>query len=119
MPANSRTGEAPDLARSPAQQEALAELLTLARERRAEFDAHLSLGDEAMGRLRAAGVCRAMVSRDFGGDELPPADFLRLVERIAAADGSTGWIASLAATSLIVSALPIATLRKLFQGSPD
>jgi len=119
MRSMSRKANDPELARSPEQQVALTELLALARERRAEFDAHLSLGNEVMGRLRAAGVCRAMVSREFGGDELPPADFLRLVERIAAADGSTGWIASLAATSLIVSALPIATLKQLFQGSAD
>ena len=101
------------------QNEALGELLTLARDRRAEFDAQLCLGDEVMGCLRRAGVFRSMVSRDFGGDELPPSDFLCLVERIAAAEGSTGWIASLAATSLMVSALPIATLNVIFQTSAD
>ena len=115
----SRNANDPELAPTPEQNEALAELLTLTRDRRAETDAQLSLGDEVMGCLRRAGVFRAMVSREFGGDELPPSDFLRLVERIAMADGSTGWIASLAATSLMVSALPIATLKVVFQHSAD
>lgn len=115
----SQTADDPEPARSAEQNEAFAELLTLARDRRAEFDAQLSLGDEVMGCLRRAGVFRAMVSREFGGDELPPCDFLRLVEQIAIADGSTGWIASLAATSLMVSALPLATLRVIFQRSAD
>ena len=104
---------------TPEQNAALAELLTLARDQRPQFDARLSLGDEVVGCLRRAGVFRAMVSRDFGGDELSPSDFLRLVERIAMADGSTGWIASLAATSLMVTALPIATLKDVFQHTPD
>ena len=104
---------------TPEQNQALGELLALARDRRAEFDAHLCLGDEMTDCLRRVGVFRAMVSREFGGDELPPADFFRMVEQIASADGSTGWIASLAATSLMVSALPIATLNVIFQTSPD
>jgi alkylation response protein AidB-like acyl-CoA dehydrogenase len=108
-----------ELARTPEQNEALAELLTLARDRRAESDAQLSLGDEVMACLRGAGVFRAMVAREFGGDELPPSDFLRLVERISMADGSTGWIASLAATSLVVTALPITTLKVVFVRSVD
>lgn len=109
----------PGHVRTSEQGEALAELLVMARNRRAEFDAQLSLGNEVTDCLRRAGVFRAMVSREFGGDELPPSDFFRLVERIAAADGSTGWIASLAATSLMVSALPVATLNVIFQRSPD
>ena len=91
----SRKAKDPELSRTPEQNEALAELLTLARARRAESDTQLSLGDEVMVCLRKAGVFRAMASREFGGDELPPSDFLRLVERISMADGSTGWIAVL------------------------
>ena len=57
MHSMSRTANAPERARTSEQnEEALAELLTLARERRAESDAQFSLGDEMMGRLRAAGV---------------------------------------------------------------
>ena len=63
----SQTADDPEPARSAEQNEAFAELLTLARDRRAEFDAQLSLGDEVMGCLRRAGVFRAMVSREFGG----------------------------------------------------
>ena len=71
----SREAKDAEFARAPEQNEALAELLTLARDRRAESDARLSLGGEVMVCLRKAGVFRAMVSREFGGDELPPSDF--------------------------------------------
>ena len=44
----SQTADDPEPARSAEQNEAFAELLTLARDRRAEFDAQLSLGDEVI-----------------------------------------------------------------------
>lgn len=69
--------------------------------------------------LRSAGVFRVMVSRELGEDELPPTDFLALVEQISVAAGSTGWVASLATTLLIVSALPTATLSVIFARTAD
>ena len=55
------TGESA-LTRTPAQSDALAELLPFVRDRRAEIDARLSLGEEVMDLLRRTGVFRGMVS---------------------------------------------------------
>ncbi|OBB96247.1 acyl-CoA dehydrogenase family protein [Mycobacterium sp. 852002-30065_SCH5024008] len=48
-------------------------------------------------RLRAAGVFRALQPRSLGGFEVAPVDFIHLVEELARADGSTGWIAAIGA----------------------
>src|SRR6266851_10208685 len=41
-------------------------------------------------KLKSAGIYRAMTAKRFGGDEMSPADFCRMIEAISAADGSTG-----------------------------
>ncbi len=48
-------------------------------------------------RLRAAGVFRALQPRALGGSEVAPAEFIRTIEELARADGSTGWIAAIGA----------------------
>ena len=41
--------------------------------------------------LHDAELYRLQVPRSFGGAELPPADFVRVIEEIAKADASTAW----------------------------
>ena len=65
----------------------LAELLTEIRGRRAEFEQQQFVSQDIIERYRKLGVYRALVARRFGGDERSPAEFCRLVERIAEADG--------------------------------
>ncbi|OBF73471.1 hypothetical protein A5750_14580 [Mycobacterium sp. 852002-51613_SCH5001154] len=48
-------------------------------------------------RLREAGIFRALQPRSLGGFELPPIDFIRMIEELARADGSTGWVAAIGA----------------------
>src|SRR5687767_254502 len=67
---------------------AMAALLRAVRARRAEFEAQLQISDDVVEMMKAAGIYRALVARRFGGDEMPPADFLRLIETISQADGS-------------------------------
>ena len=62
---------------------------------------------------------RMLVSRRFGGDEATPSDFFRLVERIASADGSSGWVASFGHAAIYLSALPVATLEEIYAHGPD
>jgi alkylation response protein AidB-like acyl-CoA dehydrogenase len=50
----------------------------------------------------AAGVFKMWLPRAFGGDEAEPAEALRLIERVSAADGSTGWCLMLALTNGLV-----------------
>jgi indole-3-acetate monooxygenase len=98
---------------------ALEMLLSQARSRRGEFSAKQQLSDDIVGLLKQAGVYRALVAKRFGGDEASPADFLRLIEKIAIADGSTGWVASFGFSAIYLSALPISGLEKMYANGPD
>ncbi len=70
-------------------------------------------------KLKSVGVYRAMTAKRFGGDEITPADFLRMIEAIATADGSTGWVASFGVSATYLAALPIETLKTIYAEGPD
>jgi alkylation response protein AidB-like acyl-CoA dehydrogenase len=89
------------------------------RARRAEFTAQQHVSQDIVERLRKVGIYRAMVAKMFGGDELGPAKFCRMIEKIAQADGSTGWVASFGVAATYLAALPEPTLRKLYAKGPD
>ncbi len=94
-------------------------LLSIITERRADYTERQQLDAETVKLMQAAGVYRALVPRRFGGDELSPADFLRLVERISTADGSAGWVASFGVSAMYLSSLPVTTLEALYAEGPN
>ena len=100
-------------------EQALQRLLEEARARRMEFARQRRLSGDIVDLLKQAGIFRALVARQFGGEEQKPSDFCRLVERISAADGSTGWIASFGHAAIYLSALPIETLKTIYADGPD
>ena len=100
-------------------EQALQRLLEEARARRMEFARQGRLSSDIVDLLKQAGIFRALVARRFGGEELSPSDFCRLVERISAADGSTGWIASFGHAAIYLSALPVETLETIYADGPD
>jgi indole-3-acetate monooxygenase len=100
-------------------EQALQRLLEEARARRMEFARQRHLSGDIVDLLKQAGIFRALVARRFGGEELSPSDFCRLVERISAADGSTGWIASFGHAAIYLSALPVETLETIYADGPD
>ena len=53
------------------------------------------LHDDAAAALRETGVMRMMAPKAFGGSEAHPVEFAEAVMRIAAIDGSTGWVAGI------------------------
>lgn len=69
--------------------------------------------------LAATGVFRLCLPRALGGLEADVATLLDVIEEVARADGSTGWIVMIGATSGLVSGyLPLDTAREIF-GAPD
>jgi alkylation response protein AidB-like acyl-CoA dehydrogenase len=94
-------------------------LLDGIRARRGEFAAQRHVSQDIIEGLRQVGIYRALVARTFGGDERSPAEFCRLIERIAEADGSTGWVASFGVSAAYLAALPEPTLREIYAPGPD
>lgn len=98
---------------------ALGPLLDEIRSRRAELHALGHIPDDIVAQFQAIGLYRAFVPEQFGGGEMTPADFLRSIELISAADGSAGWVASFGFASKYLASLPAATLAELYRATPD
>ncbi|MBN8283963.1 acyl-CoA dehydrogenase family protein [Zoogloea sp.] len=98
---------------------ALEALLLEIRQRRKEFEKQQHISPDIIQRFKEVGVYRALVAKRFGGDEKSPAEFCQLIERIAEADGSAGWVASFGIGGVYLAALPLATLEKLYANGPD
>ncbi|MFJ8927796.1 MULTISPECIES: acyl-CoA dehydrogenase family protein [unclassified Streptomyces] len=94
-------------------------VLDLVAERRAEFEAGRHVPRDMIAEFKKAGIYRASAPRRFGGEPLPPAEFLRLIERISRVDGSAGWVASFGSSLIYLAALPLETQKKLYADGPD
>lgn len=94
-------------------------LLESIRQRREEFEAQRHVSQDIIEEFQAIGVYRAMVPTRYGGDEKSPAEFLKMVEAISAADGSAGWVASFGMNPAYLAALPEETLKEVWRDSPD
>lgn len=97
----------------------LSTLLAEIRARRSEFVIAQKIPDDIIHDFKRLGVYRAMVAKCFGGEERTPAEFCRVIERISAADGSAGWVASFGSAACYLAALPIETLRNIYANGPD
>lgn len=97
----------------------LSSLLAEIRARRSEFVIAQKIPDNIIHGFKRLGVYRAMVAKCFGGEERTPAAFCRMIERISAAGGSAGWVASFGGAACYLAALPIETLRKIYANGPD
>lgn len=89
------------------------------RGRSGEFDRNRHIPQDLIERFKAVGVYRACVPKRFGGDELTPAEFCELIEKISTADGSAGWVASFGMGPVYLAALPLETLHELYADGPD
>lgn len=94
-------------------------LLSDIRRRREEFTRLHHIAPDVIERFKQIGVYRALVPRALGGDECGPRDFCELVEQIAQADGSAGWVASFGMGVTYLAALPPATLATIYANGPD
>ncbi len=66
-------------------------LLPSVRERRQEIEEARRIPADLADALHRTGVFSLPVPKAVGGIEAPPADTMRIIETVSAADGSTGW----------------------------
>lgn len=87
--------------------------------RRAEFQTLRHIPQDIVRQFQAVGVYRAFVPERFGGDARSPAEFCRLIEEIASADASAGWVASFGVSATYLAALPPETYAAIYGADPD
>lgn len=105
--------------RSAADPFTLSDLLASIREHRTAFTEAQQVTPVVVEQMRKAGIFRALVARQFGGDEMTPSAFIRMIEEIAIVDGSAAWVASFGHVAAYITALPVETLAKIYENGPD
>jgi alkylation response protein AidB-like acyl-CoA dehydrogenase len=95
------------------------EVLAHVADRRDEFTEKRCVPRDMIEEFKQIGVYRAATPKRFGGDALPPTEFLRLIERISEADGSAGWVASFGLSGVYLAGLPLDTQAELYADGPD
>lgn len=110
--------EGPSQNASPIDEVALSALLLDIKERRAEFKKKRYISQDVIESLQKIGLYGAFVPRELGGSPISPTEFMKIIERISVADGSTGWVASFAFATKYLCSLPEASLQKIFKENP-
>jgi alkylation response protein AidB-like acyl-CoA dehydrogenase len=93
--------------------------LTEVARRSGEFTRLRHIPRDVVAKFKLAGFYRAATPRRFGGDALPPAEFLRMVERMSEVDGSAGWVSGFGSSGVYLAALPPETQERLYADGPD
>lgn len=88
-------------------------------ERREEFRKQRYVSKDFVAQLKTLGLYRSSTPERFGGEPMPPATFLELVERISTVDGSTGWVASFGSQLIYLGSLPLESQAELYADGPD
>lgn len=89
------------------------------RERAAETEAARRVPPDLIERMATAGLFHAFVPLSLGGGEAHPSAFYRAVEKLSAADGSTGWVVMIGGSGGVVAgALPQAAAREIYGDRP-
>ncbi|GAA5094439.1 acyl-CoA dehydrogenase family protein [Nocardia iowensis] len=88
--------------------------------RAGEAERARQLPDDLFAELTAAGCFRMLVPRSHGGADIGLPDALRVIERVARADGAAGWlVAVLSSAPLIFGLLPDASFDEIYAAGPD
>ncbi len=88
-------------------------------ERREEFRKQRYVSKDFVAQLKTLGLYRSSTPERFGGEPMPPAKFLELIERISTVDGSTGWVASFGSQLIYLGSLPLESQAELYADGPD
>jgi indole-3-acetate monooxygenase len=87
--------------------------------RRQEFHAQGYVPRDFVEKFFPLGVYRHATPAKFGGEVMPPHEFLALIERIGRVDGSTAWVVGFASANTYLGALPIDTQAQIYDNGPD
>lgn len=94
-------------------------LLADIRARAAEFEQQRHISPDIIEGFKQLGVYRALVPKRLGGLEWHARQFCELIETIALADGSAGWVASFGMAPVYLAALPTATFETIYRDNVD
>jgi indole-3-acetate monooxygenase len=89
--------------RGPAPLDAARDLAPLLRSLAGRTERERALPAEAVEAMRRAGLFHLTVPRELNGVQADPATLLDVIESVAAADGSAGWCAMIAAQNATIS----------------
>lgn len=99
---------------------ALRELAPEISSRSKEIEDGRRVPSDIVVRLRKLGLFRSLLPRSLGGLELTAPDAVQMLEILAAADGSVGWVAMIGVTSQIFcTRAPLAVLERIYGQDPD
>ena len=99
---------------------ALRELTPELGARSKEIEDGRRVPDDITLRLRRLGLFRTLLPPSLGGLELGLADVVRMIETLAAADSSVGWVAMLGVTAqMLATRAPRALLERIYRDDPD
>jgi len=87
--------------------------------RREEFKKQRHISQDIIKKLQDIGLYEAFVPKALGGNPISPTEFMKLIERLSIADGSTGWVASFAFSTKYLCSLSKATLKEIFGNTPN
>jgi alkylation response protein AidB-like acyl-CoA dehydrogenase len=95
--------------------ERLADLAGKVHARQREIEELRRLPDDVAAALQASGIFARSVPRAIGGTEDAPLETMRLIETLAAGDGSTGWCAMIGVGNNVAAGyMPEAGAREVF-----
>lgn len=97
----------------------LQDVLVDIRKRAAEFEKQRHVSADIIESFKKLGLYRALLPQRLGGLEWNAHQFCELIETIAQADGSTGWVASFGMAPMYLAALPLATFEKIYGDNPN
>ncbi|GAA4542728.1 acyl-CoA dehydrogenase family protein [Pseudonocardia xishanensis] len=98
---------------------AAAALTPLLRERAAEAERLATLPPDVVSAVTDAGLFRLWTPRGLGGAELPPPVMFRVIETLAAADGSAGWATMIGNSGLFLAWMDQDLAAGLLDGRPE
>ncbi len=100
-------------------QPAFVALLEAIRARRDDIQTLRHVPRDIIDLMKAARIFRSATPTKFGGDAMAPHHFLKMVEKVGEADGSSAWVAAFGSANTYIAALPEEAQAVIYADGPD